>query len=131
MATPWIIAHRGHHSVHPENSLGAFQAAVLAGADMVEMDVHRLRDNSIVVFHDEVIDGIALRDMTFRELRDAANRASLAIPALNQVLEMCAGRIRVDLELKGQLEEDGVLRALFDARIPVDNFLLTSFDPNV
>lgn len=37
---PVIIAHRGFQARYPENTLVSFQAAVEAGADVIEMDVN-------------------------------------------------------------------------------------------
>ena len=34
------IAHRGYSSRYPENTILAFEKAVAAGADMIELDVH-------------------------------------------------------------------------------------------
>jgi glycerophosphoryl diester phosphodiesterase len=50
---PRIVAHRGAPRVAPENTLAAFRAAVAAGADGVELDVHLSRDGVPVVIHDE------------------------------------------------------------------------------
>jgi len=36
--------HRGEHHQHPENSLPAFQAAIDAGMDYVELDVRTTAD---------------------------------------------------------------------------------------
>lgn len=47
------IAHRGEPVVHRENTLRAFAAAVALGADMVEIDLRRTRDEEIVVLHDQ------------------------------------------------------------------------------
>ena len=33
------ISHRGEHLQHPENTMPAFEAAILAGVDFVEADV--------------------------------------------------------------------------------------------
>ncbi|WFR72968.1 glycerophosphodiester phosphodiesterase family protein [Prescottella defluvii] len=44
MNRPLIIAHRGNSSVAPENTMLSFRSAVLAGADMIEIDVHVDRD---------------------------------------------------------------------------------------
>jgi glycerophosphoryl diester phosphodiesterase len=47
-----IIAHRGAATVAPENTLAAFRAATLLGADGVELDVHASSDDEPVVIHD-------------------------------------------------------------------------------
>lgn len=46
------IAHRGDPVQHRENTLAAFDAAVAAGAEMVELDLRRTADGEIVVLHD-------------------------------------------------------------------------------
>lgn len=51
-ARPIVLAHRGAHSVHPENSLAAFRAAFDAGADGIECDVQKASDSSYVMLHD-------------------------------------------------------------------------------
>lgn len=49
---PLICAHRGCASGNiPCNSLPAFNAALIAGADMIELDVTRSADGKLFVFH--------------------------------------------------------------------------------
>ncbi len=47
-----IHGHRGSRGTHPENTIPAFEAAVQAGCDYFELDVHLTKDNVVVVFHD-------------------------------------------------------------------------------
>jgi glycerophosphoryl diester phosphodiesterase len=51
-----ISAHRGNSSVAPENTLPAFQAALDAKADLVELDYFHSADGVPVVIHDEILD---------------------------------------------------------------------------
>lgn len=51
-----VIAHRGDSHVAPENTLPAFNSAVKAGADFVELDYRHTADGVPVVFHDEELD---------------------------------------------------------------------------
>jgi glycerophosphoryl diester phosphodiesterase len=127
----WIIAHRGDHSAATENTRNAFKAAALAGADMVEFDVRKLRDGSLVVFHDPTIGGHPLKELTLAEMRNEANMVELDIPTLDQVLGFCAGRLAVDVELKEPDCEEGVLQALAAARLEASDYLLTSFDSSI
>lgn len=58
----------------PENTIFAFQRAVDAGIDGLEMDVHRTKDGAIVVSHDPDVDRCtngtgAIADMTLEELQ--------------------------------------------------------------
>ncbi len=51
-----IIAHRGASGAAPENTLPAFRAALVAGADLVELDTRHSLDDIPMVFHDKVLD---------------------------------------------------------------------------
>ena len=53
---PLIAAHRGFRAKYPENTRIAFEAAVQAGAQMLEMDVTFTRDKELVVIHDATVD---------------------------------------------------------------------------
>lgn len=56
-AQPRILVHghRGARAVLPENTLPAFEHAIAAGADMLELDLAVTRDNVLVVSHDPAI----------------------------------------------------------------------------
>ena len=49
---PLVLAHRGVHAAHPENSLAAFKAAYQGGADGIECDVQKAADGEYVIVHD-------------------------------------------------------------------------------
>lgn len=72
-----VIAHRGASAELPENTLPAFERAIEAGADYVEFDVH----NDFSVTHDRP-------------------RRAVAYPTLQEVLDLCRGRVGVMVELK-------------------------------
>ncbi len=52
---PRVIAHRGGSGSAPENTMAAFEMALEAGADFLEMDVHASSDGHIVVMHDPAL----------------------------------------------------------------------------
>jgi glycerophosphoryl diester phosphodiesterase len=54
--SPIIVAHRGLHDRHPENSLAAFAAAWRRGILWCECDVHLSADGVAVVIHDKMLD---------------------------------------------------------------------------
>ena len=73
MHRPLNLAHRGFSGRYPENTRAAFLAAIEAGADGFETDVHLSRDGQLVVLHDPVLgrtcDGSgAVIDKTYQEL---------------------------------------------------------------
>ena len=104
------IAHRGYHdraAARPENSLGAFRAAIVAGYG-IELDVQPSSDGRAMVFHDDDLMRLTGRDgpvttLTTSELGalpilDSAER----VPTLRQVLELVAGRVPLLIEVKDQ-----------------------------
>lgn len=53
---PLLVAHRGFSSIRPENTMSAFHAAVGAGFDGYEFDIHTTKDGEWVVIHDDTVD---------------------------------------------------------------------------
>lgn len=119
-ARPLVIAHRGDSAHAPENTLASFEAAVVAGADWVELDVHLSRDGELMVCHDETVDRTTnghgkIADLTRAQIQelDAGGRFGAAfrgerVPTLGQVLARMKGRAGVLIELKnvhGKSEE--------------------------
>lgn len=98
---------------------------------MVEFDVRKLRDGKLVVFHGPTIAGHPLKKLTFAEMQNEANKVELDVPTLDQVLGFCAGRLAMDIELKDQDCEEGVLQAIAAARFEASDYLLTSFDSSI
>lgn len=146
---PVILAHRGARMRRAENTVGAFVLGVEMGAAGVELDVHLSADRHVVVYHDEVLDklglpGVALRDLTLRELRELDARALVkdgapedrfvGLPTLAEVFEALPARARVNVELKGGhvLSDDGleveVLRTVARARAE-DRVVYSAFHP--
>lgn len=110
------VAHRGFWSPdgHPENSLGAFQAACAAGYG-IELDVQLSADGEAMVFHDDKLarmTGIEgrLRDRTATELQELSLAGSdEAIPTLLESLALVGHRAMVHVELKTPYGEVGPL----------------------
>lgn len=112
-----LIAHRGYHDIEkkiPENSLKAFERA-LQYRYIIELDVHLLKDNEIVVFHDDNLKRMtgvdkAIKDCTYSELKKyKLKNTNLSIPTLQEVLSLVNGKVPIIIELKydlkvGQLE---------------------------
>ncbi|MBO0768568.1 MAG: glycerophosphodiester phosphodiesterase [Solirubrobacterales bacterium] len=98
MNGPLLIAHRGTHDPERENTLAAFQAAVEAGADYVEMDVRRTKDDRLVVFHDAEVAKTPISKLTHAELIEASKTQ---VPELEEVLAWGKGtHLGLDVELK-------------------------------
>lgn len=81
---PRMFAHRGGSKAAPESTLVAFEKALDAGADYLEMDVHATRDGEIVVMHDAAVERTTdgegpISEFTLEELKrlDAGYRFTL------------------------------------------------------
>jgi glycerophosphoryl diester phosphodiesterase len=98
-----VVAHRGASSVAPENTLEAFAKAIELGADVIELDVRRGADGGLAISHDPF--------------------PAPDVPTLEQVVELCTGRIPLDVELKEPGLEGDVLRVVSNADVVVTSFL--------
>ncbi|MCC7156950.1 MAG: glycerophosphodiester phosphodiesterase family protein [Bryobacterales bacterium] len=101
-----VIAHRGDHSRHPENTLPAFQAAIDAGCDYVEMDVRASADGELFLRH-----GAGRVAQTA-----AAELRAAGLARFWDALDLCRGRCRVYVDWK-QAPAATVYAALRDTRM--------------
>ena len=128
---PMVIAHRGASALAPhENTREAFQIAIDLKADMAEFDVRKTSDNILIVFHDGTIDGRKIGDMTYNRINDIASKEGYRVPTLDEVLELCSGKICLDIELK----ESGYERRVIDlvkGRFGYGEFSIKSFKDKV
>ncbi|MCQ2485894.1 MAG: hypothetical protein MJ168_11255 [Clostridia bacterium] len=56
---PMRFAHRGLVQYAPENTLGAFQAAVAVGCEGIELDIRMSKDGEIIVVHDGTLERLS------------------------------------------------------------------------
>jgi glycerophosphoryl diester phosphodiesterase len=123
LTRPILIGHRGYPAKFPENTLAAFEGAIRAGCDMIELDVTLSRDRKVVVIHDDTLDRTtsgrgAVRGHTLAEIRrlDAGSWfhprfAAERVPELWEAIELTAGRCLLNIEIKG---------SAFEAAYPAD-----------
>jgi glycerophosphoryl diester phosphodiesterase len=110
------IAHRGlHDDLCPENSLIAFQQAV-DHQYAIELDIHLLADNEIVIFHDNDLKRMVGIDKEIKDIHSShlakykLNDTEESIPLLKDVLKLVAGKVPIVIEIKntkkiGKLEK--------------------------
>jgi glycerophosphoryl diester phosphodiesterase len=111
-----------------ENTLPSFAAALAAGAQGIELDVHATADGVVVVHHDPVTsDGVEIAAVPWSDLdrsQEAAAGAT-AIPTLAAVCDLVAERAELFVEVKGEGIEEAVT-AVLDGRPGA--FAIHSFD---
>ena len=97
----FVIAHRGDHTRHCENTLEAFESAASRGADMVELDCKLTRDGHVAVLHDDTLArlwGVArpVRDLGWGEV-SVIRRNGYRVPDLAEVLGTINLPVMVDV----------------------------------
>ncbi len=114
-----VIAHRGLSGLAPENTLSSIRAAIERGADRVEFDVVLSLDGIPVVIHDADLDRttdgkgpVAALDLERLRRLDAgrwfdARFAGERVPTLEEVLDLCRGKIPVNIEIKEEAVAPG------------------------
>jgi glycerophosphoryl diester phosphodiesterase len=126
------IGHRGASGLAPENTLRAFELAIALGADAIELDVH-LAEGALVVIHDDDLARTtsgrgSVARASLEQLRALDAGDGERIPLLDEVLDLCAGRIAVNIELKGRGTAGPVVDRLRERGTPPEQVLLSAFD---
>jgi glycerophosphoryl diester phosphodiesterase len=128
---PRVLAHRGLALDAPENTMLAFEAAVRAGADYVETDVHVSADGVAVLAHDPTLKRVAsgraerVAELGVHELARIDLGAGQGFPTLDEALHAFPNtRFNIDVKTDAAIDAtvDVVLRA--DA---AERVLLTAF----
>jgi glycerophosphoryl diester phosphodiesterase len=106
------IAHRGASGYFPENTRLAFEKAIEARADMIEIDCQTTSDGHIVVFHDERLNRTAgvsgtVKNKTLQQLKklDVGQWKKRSfrgerVLTLEEVLEIIAGKVDLCVDIK-------------------------------
>lgn len=100
-----VIAHRGEHLSHTENTLPAFQAAIDAGADFFELDVRTTKDGKLVLMHDGTVNRTTngkgeVANLTFDEIRALEVKGGGQVPTFDEALSLAQGKIGVYVDCK-------------------------------
>jgi glycerophosphoryl diester phosphodiesterase len=128
---PRVIAHRGLALGHAENTLGAFGAAVAAGAHLLETDIHVSKDGHAIVAHDPNLDRVAKRpglvsDYTAKELASIDLGHGEGFPTLVELLEKFP-EAKFNIDLKTPQVVNPFVDVIRNLRAS-DRVLVASFD---
>ncbi|MER2492234.1 glycerophosphodiester phosphodiesterase [Catenovulum sediminis] len=132
----FIWAHRGASSIAPENTIKAFEQAIQAQADGIELDV-QVVENIPVVLHDawlqQTTNGIGhVTQVAFGYLQSLDAGDGQSVPTLRDVLMHINGRCKINIELKAADCEALILAdieyALEHSAVTADDILVSSFN---
>ncbi|MGC9502414.1 glycerophosphodiester phosphodiesterase [Baaleninema sp.] len=141
-----IIAHRGFSAIAPENTLAAFDLALDAGADSIELDVRLSGDGVPIVIHDETLDRTTpmrgnVSETPWRQLRDLdagswfdEEFAEERIPTLAEALDAIwdiPNALYLDIKPHPMWTDERIekLLRLLGERGWLDRCYICSFDP--
>jgi glycerophosphoryl diester phosphodiesterase len=91
---------------------------------MVELDVRSTRDRRLVAIHDARVGAAPVSSLSLAELRERLGPDQA--PELEAMLELAAGRIRLDVEFKAEERVDAAL-AVLQHRLDPTQYVVTSF----
>lgn len=106
-----VIAHRGEHNHHAENTLPAIQSAIDLGADYVELDVRTTSDGKLVLMHDDSVDRTTnghgkVRDLTEDQIEHLTMKGYPGgVPTFDEALALAHGKIGVYVDWKDATPE--------------------------
>jgi glycerophosphoryl diester phosphodiesterase len=110
-----------------ENTLAAFEYALMHGCDGFEFDVRHTRDGRNVLWHDPEYNRLPIVANNYADLAD---RQGNRLPCFEDVLQQFGSRAYLDIELKVGGAEPLIVAAL-TARPPQRGFIVSSFLPDV
>jgi glycerophosphoryl diester phosphodiesterase len=132
----FVVAHRGCHNpvpdralpAAPENSLAALEKCVALGVDMMETDIRRAKDGTLVIIHDAKVDRTTdgtgrVGDLTLAQLKALHLRQNFGgnmspeitdqrVLTLDELLAAAKGRIMINLDVKEDIYPEVIAAAV-------------------
>lgn len=103
-----LIGHRGTRFDFDENTIESFEIALKSGAEFIEFDVRKLKDNNLIVFHDSSLLRTTrhiglIKNLTYPEIKDLrTNKRKRSIPLLSEVFKILKGKTKFLIDLKDE-----------------------------
>lgn len=99
-----VIAHRGFSSQYTENTIIAFQQALMLDIDAIELDVHQV-EHEFLVFHDPYVNKLTngkgrIFDMPLNQARQLVVNDKELIPTLGEVAALIGDKVILNIEVK-------------------------------
>ena len=111
MKKPIVVAHRGLHVDHVENTLGAVRAAWNAGFTWAEIDVRGSAEHEPFLMHDEMLDRTTKGVGPISET-PAKVLKKLGVPSLAEACAAMPAGVKLLVEIKPKQHEEMVRKTL-------------------
>jgi glycerophosphoryl diester phosphodiesterase len=107
-----VIAHRGDHTIYPENTLEAYKQAIKNDADYIEIDLRTTNDGQLVSLHDATVNRMTngkglVKDLTLEQIeslkissKNKADSVYYRIPKFDEILKLCKHKIHIYIDFK-------------------------------
>ncbi|RMD46726.1 MAG: glycerophosphodiester phosphodiesterase [Aquificota bacterium] len=100
-----IVGHRGARGRKPENTIAAIEYGIKAGADIVEVDIRRTKDNHLILLHDsdfERLTGKKVKpsDVELSYIKENIFIKGEPVATIDEALSTVNGRACMFLEIK-------------------------------
>ncbi|MDP5031510.1 MAG: glycerophosphodiester phosphodiesterase [Paraglaciecola sp.] len=131
-----IFAHRGASAEAPENTLLAIAKALEYQVDGIEIDVHQI-GQELVVIHDRWVQRTTngkglVANLDFKQLRSFDAGLGQQVPTLWEVMILVAGQCNLNIEIKG-LQDTSILFSIMakaeqELGFTTEQLIVSSFD---
>lgn len=142
-----IIGHRGARGEAPENTLGGFQYIQDIGIRAVEFDVRQLKDNALIIMHDDdFVRTTGQQKHLYECNRDDISQYNHAVtwsewnkveatPLFDQTLKVIHNFDHIEVEVKAVTNETQAETITQELQQQLKGFehsaIITSFDPKI
>jgi len=122
ISTTGITAHRGGALMAPENTISALSYSIEAACDYAEIDVQETKDGELILLHDNSLKRTAglneyVWNLTYQEIEKLDAGISFhkkyrgeKIPTLTEAIEFCKGRLDLNIEIKYNGNNKGIVK---------------------
>jgi glycerophosphoryl diester phosphodiesterase len=124
-----FIGHRGTRVSFDENTMGAFKAAIKAGANYIEFDVRKSRDGKLIIFHDDTLDRMIkksgkIEEVTLSRIKNLrTHKQKEKIPQLKEIIKKFKKRVNFMIELKSNGIQQKVIRIIKKENITTQSII--------
>lgn len=123
------VGHRGAKAYEIENTLESFKKAVALGANAVELDVQKTKDEKLIIIHDENLKRVFGKDVlvnltTLKELKQLTENKILTLDEALRFIDKKVEKILVELKKEGF--EKKVLEIIKKGKLK-DRVIIVSF----